>query len=50
MYVVCSMLYVLQTGIVPGIAASNRETHLFAGALLSFGAPENNLLDDVICA
>lgn len=41
---------VLRTGNVPGIAASKRETHVFAGALQSFGAPENNLLDELICA
>lgn len=35
---------------MPGVAASNSETAVFAGADGSFGAAENNLLFDKICA
>lgn len=38
------------TGNVPGVAASKSETAVFAGADGSFGAAENSLLFDWICA
>lgn len=38
------------TGKVPGVDASNSDTAVFAGNDRSFGAPENNLLFDRICA
>lgn len=38
------------TGNVPGVAASKNETAVFAGKDASFGAPENSLLFDEICA
>lgn len=38
------------TGNVPGVAASKSETAVFAGDVGSFGAAENNLLFDKICA
>lgn len=38
------------TGNVPGVAASKSETAVFAGDDGSFGAAENNLLFDKICA
>lgn len=42
--------FLLSTGKVPGIEQSNKDTFLLTGLANSFGALENNLLFEAICA